>query len=96
DQEGPSAGSDRGSKRQKEGGEHASANIPSETTTKDAGRSTTGSQSRQLSASESAFVEEPVHTTCQMEEPPYPVFETGVDDQPIVQTPQHPEWFSHP
>nr|GFB55301.1 hypothetical protein [Tanacetum cinerariifolium] len=44
DQEGPSAGSDRGS--------------------------TTGSQSRQLSAS--------------------------AEDQPIVQTPQHPEWFSQP
>nr|GEZ55921.1 hypothetical protein [Tanacetum cinerariifolium] len=59
DQEGPSAGSDRGSKRQKEG-------------------------------------EEPVQTTCQMEEPPHPVFETGADDQPIVQTSQHPEWFSQP
>nr|GFB60690.1 hypothetical protein [Tanacetum cinerariifolium] len=52
DQEGPSAGSNQGSKRQKEGG-----------------RSTTGSQSRQLSTSESAFAEEPVQTTCQMEEP---------------------------
>nr|GFB55882.1 hypothetical protein [Tanacetum cinerariifolium] len=31
-------------------------------------------------------------TTCQMEEPPHPVFETGADDQPIVQTSQHPEW----
>nr|GFC61789.1 hypothetical protein [Tanacetum cinerariifolium] len=50
EQEGPSAGSDRGSKRQKEGGEHASASIPSETATRGAGRSTTGSQSRQLSA----------------------------------------------
>nr|GFB18857.1 hypothetical protein [Tanacetum cinerariifolium] len=30
DQEGPSAGSDRGSKRRREGGEHASASIPSE------------------------------------------------------------------
>nr|GFB52167.1 hypothetical protein [Tanacetum cinerariifolium] len=70
DQEGPSAGSERGS--------------------------TTGSQSRQLSASESAFAEEPVQTTCQMEEPSHPVFETGADDQPIVQTSQHPEWFSQP
>nr|GFB24197.1 hypothetical protein [Tanacetum cinerariifolium] len=70
DQEGPFAGSDRGS--------------------------TTGSQSRQLSASESAFAEEPVQTTCQMEEPPHPVFETGADDQPIAQTSQHPEWFSQP
>nr|GFD07286.1 hypothetical protein [Tanacetum cinerariifolium] len=36
----------------------------------------------------------PVQTTCQMEEPPHPVFEIGADDQPIVQTSQHPEWFS--
>nr|GEZ54280.1 hypothetical protein [Tanacetum cinerariifolium] len=59
DQEGPSPGLDRGSKRQKER-------------------------------------EEPVQTTCQMEEPPHLVFETGADDQPIVQTSQHPEWFSQP
>nr|GEY47186.1 hypothetical protein [Tanacetum cinerariifolium] len=61
--EGPSAGSDRGSKRRKEGGELASASTPSETATGSAGRSTTG---------ESAFAEEPVQTTCQMEEPPHP------------------------
>nr|GEZ24815.1 hypothetical protein [Tanacetum cinerariifolium] len=70
DQEGPSAGLDRGSKRQREGGEHASASTPSETATGSAGRSTTGSQSRQLFAS--------------------------AEDQPIVQTSQHPEWFSQP
>nr|GFD36786.1 hypothetical protein [Tanacetum cinerariifolium] len=33
-------------------------------------------------------------TTCQMEEPPHSVFEIGADDQPIVQTSQHPKWFS--
>nr|GEY88228.1 hypothetical protein [Tanacetum cinerariifolium] len=32
----------------------------------------------------------------QMEEPSHPVFETSADDQPIVQTSQHPEWFSEP
>nr|GFA61360.1 hypothetical protein [Tanacetum cinerariifolium] len=96
DQEGPSAGSDRGSKRQREGGENASASTPSEPATRSAGRTTTGSQSRQLSASESAFAEEPVQPTCQMEEPSHPVFETGADDQPINQTTQHPEWFSQP
>nr|GFC94588.1 hypothetical protein [Tanacetum cinerariifolium] len=94
DQEGPSAGSNRGTKRQKEGGEQASASTPSEKATKGAGGSTTGSQSRQMTASESALAEEPVQTTCQMEEPPHLVFETGADDQPIVQTSQHPEWFS--
>nr|GFA54666.1 hypothetical protein [Tanacetum cinerariifolium] len=72
DQEGPSAGSDRGSKRQKEGGEHASASTPSEKATRSEGRTTTGSQSRQLSASKSAYAEEPMQTTCQMEEPPHP------------------------
>nr|GEY87243.1 hypothetical protein [Tanacetum cinerariifolium] len=75
DQEGPSAGSDRGSKRRREGGEHASASTPSEPATTSAGRSTTRTQSRQMSAGESAFVEEPVQTTCQMEEPSHPVFE---------------------
>nr|GFC96505.1 hypothetical protein [Tanacetum cinerariifolium] len=73
DQEGPSAGSDRGSKRPREGGEHASASTPSETATGSTGRSTTG-----------------------MEEPLHLVFETGAEDQPIVQTSQHPEWFSQP
>nr|GFC28771.1 hypothetical protein [Tanacetum cinerariifolium] len=66
------------------GGEHASASTPSEPATKSARRSTTGSQSRQLSASESGIVEEPVQTTCQMKEPTHPVFETGAEDQPII------------
>nr|GEZ26264.1 hypothetical protein [Tanacetum cinerariifolium] len=68
----------------------------SEPATRSAGRSTIGTQSRQMSASESDFAEEPVQTTCQMEEPSHPVFETGAKDQPIVQTSQHPEWFSQP
>nr|GFB18383.1 hypothetical protein [Tanacetum cinerariifolium] len=72
DQEGPSAGSNRGSKRQKEGGEHASASTPYKTATEGTGRSTTGSQSRQLSA------KEPVQTTCQMEKTLHPVFETAL------------------
>nr|GEW50412.1 hypothetical protein [Tanacetum cinerariifolium] len=96
DQEGPSAGPNRGSKRQKEGGEHASARTPSEKASKGAGESKTGSQSRQQSASKSAYAEEPVQTTCQMEETPLLVYETGVDGQPTVQTSQHPEWFSQP
>nr|GFB20799.1 hypothetical protein [Tanacetum cinerariifolium] len=29
-----------------------------------------------------------------MEEPSHPEFDIGVDDQPIVQSSQHPEWFS--
>nr|GEZ79177.1 hypothetical protein [Tanacetum cinerariifolium] len=46
--------------------------------------------------SEPATRKEPVQTTCQMEEPSHPVFKIGVEDQPIVQTSQHPEWFSQP
>nr|GFD50200.1 hypothetical protein [Tanacetum cinerariifolium] len=96
DQKGPSAGPNRGSKRQQEGGEQASASTPTEKETKGAGRSTTGTQSQQQSASQSAHAEEPMQTTCQMEETPLPVYKTGADDQPIVQTSQHPEWFSQP
>nr|GEV18209.1 hypothetical protein [Tanacetum cinerariifolium] len=77
DQEGHSAGSDRGSKRRREGGEPESASTPSEPVTISASRSTTGTQSRQISASESDFVEEPVQTTCQMDEPSHSMFETG-------------------
>nr|GFA00365.1 hypothetical protein [Tanacetum cinerariifolium] len=62
-EEEPSAGSDRGSKRQREGKEPESASAPLETTTRSAGRSTTGFKSRQVLASESAFAEEPVQTT---------------------------------
>nr|GFC86364.1 hypothetical protein [Tanacetum cinerariifolium] len=53
----------RGSKRQREGREHASADTPSEPATEDEGRSTSGNQSRHMSASESAYAEEPVQTT---------------------------------
>nr|GFC31369.1 hypothetical protein [Tanacetum cinerariifolium] len=70
--------------------------TPFKKATKGAGGSTTGSQSRQRSASESAYAKESVQTTRQMEETPLPVYETGADDQPIVQTSQHPEWFSQP
>nr|GFA61805.1 hypothetical protein [Tanacetum cinerariifolium] len=62
--------------------------TPSEPATRSAGRSTTGTQSRQMSTSEFSFVEEPRQTTCQMEEPSHPVFETDRDwnkTLPVVQ-----------
>nr|GFA08866.1 putative reverse transcriptase domain-containing protein [Tanacetum cinerariifolium] len=92
----PSAGSDRGSKRRREGKEPESASALLETSTRSVGMSTTGSKSQQASARESAFAEEPVQTTSQIEEPSHPVFETGAEDQPIIQSSQHPEWFSQP
>nr|GEW37216.1 hypothetical protein [Tanacetum cinerariifolium] len=85
-----------GSKRQREGKELESASAPLEPASRSAGRSTTGSKSRQASACESAFAEEPVQTTSQIEEPSHPVFKTGTEDQPIVQSSQHPKWFSQP
>nr|GEY66209.1 hypothetical protein [Tanacetum cinerariifolium] len=90
----PSAGSDWGSKRCREGKEPKSASAPNEKATKSAGKSTQGSKSRQTSASESAIAEEPMQTTFEMEEPSHREFETGADDQPIVEPSQHPEWFS--
>nr|GEV69963.1 retrotransposon Orf1 [Tanacetum cinerariifolium] len=90
----PTSDADWGSKRRRKCKELESASAPLETATRSAGRSTTGSKSRQVSASESAFAEEPVQTISQMDEPLYPVFETGADDQTIVQSSQHPKWFS--
>nr|GEW65502.1 reverse transcriptase domain-containing protein [Tanacetum cinerariifolium] len=57
-------------------------------------KSTQGSRSRQASASESTLAEEPIQTTSPMEKPSHSEFDTGADDQPIVQSSQHPEWFS--
>nr|GEU28590.1 hypothetical protein [Tanacetum cinerariifolium] len=69
DQEGPFAESNWGFKRRKEGGEPESARALLELATRSAGRFTTRSKSRQASASEFAFTEEPVQTTSQIEEP---------------------------
>nr|GEU32461.1 hypothetical protein [Tanacetum cinerariifolium] len=90
----PSAGSDWGSKRRREGKEPESASAPKEKATRSAGKSTQGSKSRQMSTSESVTAEEPMQTTHEMEDPSHPEFETGADDQPIAEPSQHPEWFS--
>nr|GEX43111.1 hypothetical protein [Tanacetum cinerariifolium] len=90
----PSAGPDRGSKRCREGNEPESVRAPMETATRSAGRSTQGSRSRQASAREFAFSEEPMQTTSQMEEPSHPEFDIGAEDQLIIQSSQQPEWFS--
>nr|GFD59325.1 hypothetical protein [Tanacetum cinerariifolium] len=37
-----------------------------------------------------------MQTTFQMEEPSHPEFDIGADNQPIVQSSQHLEWFSQP
>nr|GEX68939.1 uncharacterized mitochondrial protein AtMg00810-like [Tanacetum cinerariifolium] len=90
----PSVGSDRRSKRRREEKEPKSASAPKEKATRSADRSTQGIKSRQTSASESATAKEPMQTTFEIEEPAHPEFETGADDQPIIESSQHPEWFS--
>nr|GEW60044.1 retrovirus-related Pol polyprotein from transposon TNT 1-94 [Tanacetum cinerariifolium] len=90
----PSAGSDRGSKRRREEKENESASAPQEEATRSIGKSTQGSKSRQTLASESATAEEPIKTTFEMEETSHPEFDTGADDQPIIESSQNPKWFS--
>nr|GEY40150.1 retrovirus-related Pol polyprotein from transposon TNT 1-94 [Tanacetum cinerariifolium] len=87
---------EQGSKRRREGKEPESASALMKTATRSAVRSTQGSRSRQALASEYAFVEEPMQTTSQIKEPSHSEFDTGADDQPIVQSSQHPRWFSQP
>nr|GFA66256.1 hypothetical protein [Tanacetum cinerariifolium] len=90
----PSVGSDRGSKRRREGKKPESVSAPQEKATRSVGKSTQRSKSQKTSASESATAEEPMQTTFEMKEPSHPEFETGADDQAIVEPSQHPEWFS--
>nr|GEY83662.1 hypothetical protein [Tanacetum cinerariifolium] len=87
----PSVGSDRGSKRRREGKEPESTSAPKEKA-KTTGKSTQGSKSHQKTASESVPAEEPMQTTQDLEEPLHQEFETGAaDDQPIEEASQHPE-----
>nr|GEV16092.1 hypothetical protein [Tanacetum cinerariifolium] len=84
----PSAGSDRGSKRRREGKEPESTSAPKEKASKTTGKSTEGSKSHQKTTSESALAEEPMQTTQYSKEPSHQEFETGAaDDQPLMDTP---------
>nr|GEW36478.1 hypothetical protein [Tanacetum cinerariifolium] len=65
----PSAGSDRGSKRRREGKDPESTSNQKEKATKTTSKSTQGSKSHQKTASESAPAEEPMQTTQDLEEP---------------------------
>nr|GEX08592.1 hypothetical protein [Tanacetum cinerariifolium] len=90
----PFAGSDRGSKRRREGKEPESTCTQKEKATRITGKSTQGSKSQQKTTSESAPAEEPMQTTHDLEEPSYQEFEIGAAyNQPIAEASQHPEWF---
>ncbi|GJX52780.1 hypothetical protein Tco_0281149 [Tanacetum coccineum] len=93
DQE-PSAGTDRGSKRRRSGKEPASTSAPSETTTTTAGKTTTtGSKTHKKSAP----VEEAMQTTDVFEAPAHQEFETGIHDEQAEEEVQHlPDWFQQP
>ncbi|GJQ91056.1 hypothetical protein Tco_0002195 [Tanacetum coccineum] len=80
DQE-PSAGTDRGSKRRRSGKEPESTSAPRETTTTTAGKTTTGSKTHKQSASQSAPVEETMQSTDVFKAPAHQEFETGVHDE---------------
>ncbi|GJX17114.1 hypothetical protein Tco_0217946 [Tanacetum coccineum] len=97
DQE-PSAGTDRGSKRRRSGKEPASTSAPSETTTKTAGKTTsTGSKTHKKSASQSALVREAMQSTDVFEGSADQEFETGVQDEQAEEEVQHlPDWFQKP
>ncbi|GJW87497.1 hypothetical protein Tco_0162837 [Tanacetum coccineum] len=80
DQE-PSAGTDRGSKRRRSGKEPESTSATREKTTTTAGKTTTGSKTHKQSASQSAPVEETMQSTDVFEAPAHQEFETGVHDE---------------
>ncbi|GJX99099.1 hypothetical protein Tco_0356118 [Tanacetum coccineum] len=98
DDEEPSTGIDRGSKRRRSGKEPASTSAPSETTTKTVGKTTsTGSKTHKKSASQSVSVGEAMHSTDVFKGPADQEFETGVQDEQAEEEVQHlPDWFQKP
>ncbi|GJV11585.1 hypothetical protein Tco_1353126 [Tanacetum coccineum] len=96
DQE-PSAGTDRGSKRRRSGKEPESTSAPREKTTKTAGKTTTGSKTHKHYASQSAPVEETMQSTDVFEAPAHQEFETGIhDEQTEEEVHPLPDWFQQP
>nr|GEX38357.1 hypothetical protein [Tanacetum cinerariifolium] len=90
----PFAGSDRGSKRRREGKKPESTGAPKEKASETTDKSSEGYKSHQKTASKSAPAEEPIQTTQDLEEPSHQEFETGAaDDQPVAEASQHLEWF---
>ncbi|GKF18947.1 hypothetical protein Tco_0063865, partial [Tanacetum coccineum] len=92
DQE-PSAGTDRGSKRRRSGKEPESTSAPRETTTMTAGKTTTGSKTHK----QSAPIEETMQSTYVFEAPVHQEFETCVYDEQAEDEVHHlPDWFQQP
>nr|GEZ78614.1 hypothetical protein [Tanacetum cinerariifolium] len=85
----PSAGSNWGSKRRRAGKEPDSTIAPKKKTSKTTGKSTEGSKSHHKSASESAPLEEPMHTTKDLKEPIHQKFNIGATDDQLVEEASH-------
>ncbi|GJX77527.1 hypothetical protein Tco_0324338 [Tanacetum coccineum] len=93
----PSAGSNRGSKRRRAGKEPESTSAPKEKTSKSYGKSKEWSKSHHTSTGKSAQAEEPIHADEDLEEPAHQEFDTGfIEDQPVDKTTQHHDWFLKP
>ncbi|GKB18158.1 hypothetical protein Tco_0852081 [Tanacetum coccineum] len=93
----PSAGSNRGSKRRRAGKEPESTSAPKEKTSKSLGKSKEGSKSQHTSTGKSAHVEEPIHVDKDLEELARQEFDTRFsEDQPVDETTQHHDWFHKP
>ncbi|GJZ46784.1 hypothetical protein Tco_0600616 [Tanacetum coccineum] len=96
----PSAGSKRGSKRRRTGKEPESTSIPKEKTSKLTKKSKEGSKSHHTSTGKSAQAEEPINANKDLEEPAHQEFDTGFTEDQLVdvvdETTQHPDWFQKP
>ncbi|GKD62918.1 hypothetical protein Tco_1305026 [Tanacetum coccineum] len=90
----PSVGSNRGSKRRRAGKEPESTSEPKEKTSKSSRKSKEWSESHQKSTGKSAQAEEPIHADKVLEELAHREFDTGfTKDQPVDETTQHHDWF---
>ncbi|GKD65724.1 hypothetical protein Tco_1307832 [Tanacetum coccineum] len=97
DNQEPSVGTDRGSKRRRAGKEPESSSAPKEKTSKSTGKSTEGSKSLHTSAGQSTHTDEPMYTTNDFEEPTHQEFKTGfTEDLPTAETSYFPDWFQKP
>ncbi|GJR74374.1 hypothetical protein Tco_0086739, partial [Tanacetum coccineum] len=93
----PSAGSNRGSKRRRARKEPESTSAPNDKTSNSTGKSKERSKSHQTSTGKYAQAEEPIHADEDLEEPAHQEFDTGfTEDQHVDETTQHPDWFQKP
>ncbi|GKB82722.1 hypothetical protein Tco_0949617 [Tanacetum coccineum] len=89
DDEEPSTGSNRGSKKRRAGKELELTSAPKEKTSKTAGKSTDGFKSQHKTAGESAHTEEPMHIDKDLEEPAHQEFDIGATKEQYEEETSH-------